>query len=94
MPLSQTTPFQPLTSYDINKEYESPTYEGDEKFNALFSTNKSFGHTQLVPDTPISTNIRQTPRLLLHVAIDNGDEDMVRYLLSRGACVSDSYYQQ
>ena len=32
--------------------------------------------------------IHQVPRLLLHIAIDNSDIEMVTYLLSRGANVS------
>ena len=81
-----STPVLPLTSYDINTEYQPPSYEGDEKFNVLFAPYKSFGITQFSLNTPSSTaNIHQVPHLLLHIAIDNSDIEMVTYLLSRGA---------
>ena len=83
-----STPILPLTSYDINTEYQPPSYEGDDKFNALFAPRKSFGITQFSLNTPSTANIRQVPRLLLHIAIDNSDIEMVTYLLSRGANVS------
>ena len=52
-----STPVLPLTSYDINTEYQPPSYEGDEKFNALFAPRKSFGITQFSLNTPSTANV-------------------------------------
>ena len=59
-----STPVLPLTSYDINTEYQPPSYEGDEKFNALFAPYKSFGITQFSLNTPSTANIHQVSCLL------------------------------
>lgn len=79
-------PVTPLTSYDINTEYKSPSYEEDERYNILFSssTQRPLPTRQSLP---VSVG-HHKPHLLLHIAIDNDDEDMTRYLLSRGANVS------
>lgn len=88
IPTLDTCPLnKPLDStYDIDTEYDPPSYEEDEKFNTLFSSRRSMTF-QSVLQTPGSIN-KERPHLLLHLAINNGDVDMLKYLLDKGANVN------
>ena len=75
------------SSYDVNIEYKPPVYEEDERFIALLSSRKASGPFSSVLITPITAQ-NERPHLLLHVAISNGDTEMVKYLLEKEADVS------
>ena len=77
---------------DINVEYQAPSYTDDSYYNQVFGQRRASTHvphplSPLSPLSPTPSN-PHPPRLLLHIAVCNGDVEMVRFLLERGADVS------
>lgn len=75
----------PLLSFDVNHEYKPPAYESDESLLALRRGSERV--SVVTPPTALRAALQKSS-LLLHVAINNGDIEMVKYLLSLGADVS------
>ncbi len=75
---------------DINTDYHPPVYEDDENMNILLSSSRK-GSERISVITPISTSDRKDrPSLLLHIAVSNGDMTMAKYFLDKGADVSET----
>jgi len=76
---------------DVNVEYQPPTYSEDYFFNQLSMRRRSSAPLShpLSPLSPSSSSSPHHPpaRLLLHIAIYNGDLEMSKYLLEKGADV-------
>ena len=75
---------------DVNVEYQPPSYAEDYFFNQLSIRRRSSAPLShpLSPLSPSSPSSPRTPAsLLLHIAIDNGDLEMTKYLLEKGADV-------
>ena len=77
-----------VPSFDINAEYKPPFYEEDEKFNMLLSSRKGSERISVVNVSAAAKSTAKQPSLLLHIAISNGDLEMVTYFLDKGADVS------
>ena len=81
-------------SVDINSEYSSPSYTEESYFNQMLRFRSSVDvMEQSVSPSPVSATTGATSdlrphKLLLHLAIDNRDDEMVTYLLEKGADVS------
>ena len=77
---------------DINVEYQAPSYGDDSYYNQVFSQRRASAHVPhpLSPLSPLSPTPSDPhpPRLLLHIAVCNGDVEMVRFLMEKGADVS------
>ena len=75
---------------DVNAEYQPPSYTEDHFFNQISIRRRSSALVShpLSPSSPSSFSTPQPPaRLLLHIAIENGDLEMAKYLLEKGADV-------
>ena len=73
--------------FDINAAYVPPSHKEEEHLFASFSPRRSVVRpSSLIPFSP-RPSMDHTPQLLLHVAIDNGDLNMIKYLLEKGANV-------
>ncbi len=72
----------------MNVEYQSPSYSDDSYYNQLFSRRRSSAAVTR-PLSPTPSTSRAPRQLLLHIAVDNQDLEMVKYLLKKGANVRD-----
>lgn len=72
--------------FDVNAVYVPPSYK-EEDSSFVFSGARRPVRQSILPTTPRPL-LNQTSQLLLHIAIDNNDINMVKYLLDKGADVS------
>ena len=75
---------------DVNVEYQPPSYAEDYFFNQISIRRRSSAPVShpLSPSSPSSPSTPQPPaRFMLHIAIENGDLEMSKYLLEKGADV-------
>ena len=77
----------PLNSYDVDTEYEPPSYHGDSLINNLSALPKSTPDLRAESINAPILLFKERPSLLLHVAISNNDTNMVKYLLDKEANV-------
>lgn len=76
---------------DVNAEFQPPSFTEDSLFNQLIMRRCSSGlrshpHSLHSPLTLSSFSL-SSPRLLLHIAIEQNHQPMVKYLLEKGANV-------
>ena len=77
--------------FDVNAEFQPPSFAEDSLFNQLIMRRRSSGlqprpHSLHSPLT-LSTFSLSSPRLLLHIAVEQNHHPMVKYLLEKGANV-------
>ena len=83
------------SGFDVNTEFQPPSYAEDSYFNQLLARRRSTGlhASSLSPLSPLSptslsSQLLTPSRLLLHIAIEQSHLPMVKYLLEKGANVS------
>ena len=91
-----TLPVPTEQGVDVNVEYLKPSYGDDSMFSQFSNRRRSSAQMlgSLVPSSPLSPQMvspstsQQPHKLVLHIAIEKRDLEMVKFLLDIGADVS------